>query len=381
MLGAIALADDSARPLQRRAAPILEEEHIVRALRRRHNIQVAVGVHIERVDRAGITGLGVDVVRNELGRMRAVVLHPGDAVVNIGGDVGVHVAVAVEVGGKNGARPARHRAHHTLGKCGRARAVVLVPENAPVLIGGDDNVIGAVAVHVNNFRPAPLVLLRADWGGRETGGRAAVVRVPNHVVLPQRDHIGVAVAVKVARRHMARQFVDAQHVDIGQWIECAAVDCAVVEPNDLAAFTRCRQHIEVAVPVQVGRGDIACAGCRRLDDEGRELGWQRAVAAQPAHSRLAAVCRITGGRPQNVGRTVAVKVGRRDELGVIRIMIERDLREGGRAAAAADIPANLVAPFGGVEHVKVAVAFHVSQAHRFGEVLLGHGRARANDDG
>ena len=152
--------------------------------RRRDDVETAVAVEIRGEHVVGAVGCGRDRVRGERRRVGAVVLVPGDLVVEARRGEHVEVAIAVQVGHRDGRGGVRIVGNDHRRERRRTRPVVAVPGDRIAREGGRDDVDVTVAVEIGRKR-----VERDRGGGRdrmsvriERRRDGAVVLEPRHAI-------------------------------------------------------------------------------------------------------------------------------------------------------------------------------------------------------
>ena len=326
---------------------------------RGERVAVPVAVEVRREHGSGAEGQGRDdLQRTELARA-AHVRVPGDRAVALRGREDVLVSVAVEI-----------RREDRAGALGRGGDDLLGVERTQpvgVLVPGDLVVEGRGRHHVPI--PVAIQVRRGDLLGGEGGVRDHLlgpegtqgvgVLVPGDFVVEDggREHVAVAVPVQVGREHGPRSVgLLADELPRSEGPE--AVD--VLVPGEIGVDVRGGQHVPVPVPVQVfGQHRPGSIGAGRDDALGPE-GTQPVGVLVPGEPVVAV------GRREDVSISVAVEVFRVDRLRAVGPRRDDPLRAEAPQPIRVLVPGDLVVQLRGGEDVLVSIPVQVGREHRAG---------------
>ena len=138
-------------------------------------------------------------------RRGAVILVPGNGVIDHRGTGDIDIAIFIQITGDHGPRPCCRSGNHMLGKPGYRGSVVLVPGNLIVEDRGGKDISIAVAIHIDGKARPGTIRCGGDNMGCKCGGGSAVVFIPgNRIVLVTRGkHIEMCVPVDIGHIDMA----------------------------------------------------------------------------------------------------------------------------------------------------------------------------------
>jgi len=280
-----------------RAALEAVPRHLVRPHLRRHQVEVAIAVEVAGIDARRAVAHRIDVLHDRRPRRGVLreVLVPDDRVRGRRRQQ-VEVAVAIEIAHRHRGEALRDRADDPSPE--RAAAQILEPDDLGGSVGRRDHVDVAVGIEVDRDQPAGELDADAQGLGREP--LLAVVLVPDDDVGvgDGRHQIEVAVAVEIDPGDGAGQPRDARQGMLGE--PQAAV---VLPPGEDAFVVRGGEQVEIAVAVDVGRGHLSDPGGLVRDDRAGERTTE--VLEHGDHL-------VGGRRGDQVGIAVAVEVRRGD---------------------------------------------------------------------
>ena len=298
----------SLRLRQRRAAVVREPQGETRRLERRISRAAVVGHdHRQQVLELPVGDHGLRHVGGGETELSAAVAVPADGAVVERRRQHVRIAVAVDVRRDQIARPRRFRRERAL-RAEAAPGLSLEPDQGSLLRAGDRGQQIEIAVAVDVRRRHRLDRAAECVGNGLRGAeRTAGVLEPRHRVGRARQHVEIAVTVEIRRLHRSRPGQHAEHL-LGTEAACTV---RVGVPGDFTVDRRRGHHVEIAVVVEITRQRLTGAVRRRADDH---LGVEVTLAVGVLVPDDLVV--VERGR-QHVEVAVTVEIGRTHRLGAV----------------------------------------------------------------